>query len=670
MKLVEYDPWLEPFSSNIESRLSLYRSKLDDIQHRWGSLKEFASGHQFFGLHKTKQGWIFREWAPNATEIYLVGGFSEWKPLQQFLLEKHSDGIWMIELPEDVLKHGDFYKLWMVWKDGAAMRIPSYATRTVQSPETLLFSAQVWQPNAFEWSDQNFKRPERPSLIYEAHTGMAIEEERVGTYREFAENILPRIKNAGYNMVQLMAIQEHPYYGSFGYHVSNFFAASSRFGTPEELKHLINEAHKMGIAVIMDIVHSHSVKNEEEGISRFDGSYNQFFHSGDRGNHPAWDSRCFDYGKDEVLRFLLSNCRFWIEEYHFDGFRFDGVTSMLYLHHGLGRDFTSYNDYFDGQQDKDAILYLTLANHLIHEIQPNAVTIAEEMSGFPGTGAATNGGGLGFDYRLSMGVPDFWIKLIKEVSDENWQVGYIFNELIQHRPEEKIIAYAESHDQALVGDKTIIFRLADKEMYNFMAKNQGSLIIDRAIALHKIIRLITLSTAHGGYLNFMGNEFGHPEWIDFPREGNNWSYKYARRQWSLMDNDLLKFGWLALFDKKMIALARKYELLSHNHIHTNLINNDDQVLAFERGKLLFVFNFNPNRSFTHYGIPVKAGKFKIVLNSDHPDLGGFDRIDETLSYYSEPIPLQKATHQVKLYIPSRTVMVFERMEIKSVYDVQ
>ncbi len=410
------------------------------------------------------------------------------------------------------------------------------------------------------------------------------------------------------------------------------------------------------------------MKNEEEGLSRFDGTYHQYFHSGDKGNHPAWDSRCFNYGKDEVLGFLLSNCRYWIDEFHFDGFRFDGVTSMLYYDHGLGRNFSTYHDYFDGQQDDYAILYLTLANELIHSIKQNAVTIAEEMSGFPGIGAKTSDGGIGFDFRLSMGTPDFWIKLIKEVNDENWQVGSVYHELIQHRPEEKIIAYAESHDQALVGDKTIIFRLADKEMYYSMSKNHASLIIDRAIALHKIIRLITISTAHGGYLNFMGNEFGHPEWIDFPRQGNNWSYKYARRQWSLVDNDQLKFGWLATFDKKMIQLINEHNLLQHNYIHTNLINDNDQVLAFERNNMLFVFNFNPGRSFTDYGIPVNAGKFKIILNSDNPEFGGFNRVDENITYYSEAIPMQNRNYQVKLYLPSRTVLVFSRLEIKRVYE--
>ena len=213
---------------------------------------------------------------------------------------------------------------------------------------------------------------------------LAADSEKVGTYNEFRKNILPRIKKLGYNVIQLMAIQEHPYYGSFGYHVSSFFAASSRFGTPEELKQLIDEAHGMGIMVIMDLVHSHAVRNEVEGLGNYDGTRYQFFHEGKRGEHDAWDSYCFNYGKNEVLHFLLSNVKYWLDEYHFDGFRFDGVTSMLYYDHGLSRAFTSYDMYFDSGQDEEAITYFKLSNKLIHETNPNAISIAEEMSGYPG----------------------------------------------------------------------------------------------------------------------------------------------------------------------------------------------------------------------------------------------------------------------------------------------
>ena len=185
---------------------------------------------------------------------------------------------------------------------------------------------------------------------------MATEEEKVGSYNEFRENILPRIKEDGYNAIQIMAIQEHPYYGSFGYHVSSFFAPSSRNGTPEELRELIDKAHELGLAVIMDIVHSHAVKNEIEGIARMDGSYDLYFH-GDPGRryHSAWDSLCFDYGKDEVLHFLLSNCKYWMDEFRFDGFRFDGVTSMIYMSHGLGESFTDYGDYYSAKDRKSVV---------------------------------------------------------------------------------------------------------------------------------------------------------------------------------------------------------------------------------------------------------------------------------------------------------------------------
>jgi len=455
-----------------------------------------------------------------------------------------------------------------------------------------------------------------------------------------------------------MAIQEHPYYGSFGYHVSSFFAASSRFGTPEELKQLIDEAHGLGICVIMDLVHSHAVKNEVEGLGKYDGTPYQFFHDGFRGTHPAWDSRCFDYEKPEVIHFLLSNCKYWLDEYHFDGFRFDGVTSMIYLDHGLGRDFLSYDDYYNQNLDVHAVAYLRAANMLIHQVNPNAITIAEEMSGFPGMASTIEYGGLGFDFRLAMGIPDFWIKIIKEVKDENWQVGDLFYRLTDKRADEQVISYVESHDQALVGDQTVIFRLIGAEMYFSMRIDQPNILVDRGIELHKMIRLITLAASQGGYLNFMGNEFGHPEWIDFPREGNNWSYHYARRQWSLSENSALKFKFLLAFDQAMICGVKKTEILNFNP--TPLVqNNFDQVLVFQRGALLFVFNFNPNKSFENYGIEGLKGNWKIILNTDNSQFGGFNRIDESFEYQVQNIdglPL------LRIYIPARSAFVMKKID--------
>ncbi len=650
--LIDIDPWLSPYSDALNYRIIT----CDDMEDRitdGKALIESADKYNFFGLHKVAGVWIFREWAPAATKIFLVCDNNDWQDNPDYELSHTKDGIWELKLSAKKLKHGDIYKLHIHWDGGDGYRIPAYANRVIQDNSTNIFNAQVWDPTKkYKWKDVNFEPKKQQPLIYEAHIGMASEGEKVASYKEFTTDILPYIKESGYNTIQLMAIAEHPYYGSFGYHVSNFFAASSRFGNPEELKELIDTAHALDLTVIMDLVHSHSVKNELEGLSRFDGTTYQYFHDGSRGDHPAWDSRCFDYGKTEVIKFLLSNCRYWIEEYHIDGFRFDGVTSMLYTHHGLEKDFTHYDQYFDNI-DHDAISYLTLANKLIHQIKPNALTIAEEMSGMPGIAADPEIGGIGFDYRLSMGTPDIWIKTIKEKTDENWSIPSLFHELTSHRPEEKTINYVESHDQALVGDKTIIFRLIDKEMYFHMSIGDSNLDVDRGIALHKLIRLLTASTNSGGYLNFMGNEFGHPEWIDFPRIGNDWSYKYARRQWSLVKNDKLKYKWLANFDKAMIDVVKNCG--AHNS-YVNL-NEGDHVVSFCRDDYVFVFNFHPEKSFTNYGIPVPVGEYELILSSDYSEFGGFDRITGNAPYQTVPTPNGQ---NLRVYIPSRTAAVFKK----------
>jgi 1,4-alpha-glucan branching enzyme len=666
--IVARDSWLSPFSEIIQARARKAQMKEKELIAGQETLNDFATGYLFFGLHRASSHWIFREWAPNATAVFLVGDFSDWKENTEFQLKKASFGTWEIEIPLPRLHHGDLYKLSVHWAGGKGFRIPSYAHRVVQDEKSKNFNAQVWNPSPlYTWQNNTVKANDKPLFIYEAHIGMGTEQERTGTFDEFREHVLPRIEKGGYNAIQLMAIQEHPYYGSFGYHVSNFFAVSSRFGTPEDLKRLIDEAHGKGIAVIMDLVHSHSIKNELEGLSLFDGTPYQYFHDGNRREHIAWDSLCFNYSKNEVLHFLLSNCKFWLDEYRFDGFRFDGVTSMLYYDHGLSRNFTSYDMYYDGGQDEDAIIYFILANKLIHQVNPHAVTIAEEMSGMPGLASPVHEGGYGFDYRMAMGVPDFWIKIIKELPDEKWDVSHLYYELTSRRQDEKTVSYAESHDQALVGDKTIVFRLMDKEMYFFMNKASQNLMVDRGIALHKMIRLITIATAGGAYLNFMGNEFGHPEWIDFPREGNNWSYHYARRQWHLVDDPDLKYHYLGDFDRDMIHLFKEEDILTQDYCNLYLDNKGDQVLVFSRKNYLFVFNFNPFKSFKDYGIRVEGGKYKTVLNTDNPKYAGFGNIDESIIHYTQRMGKVSAPDYLRLYLPTRTAIVLKHLETKRIY---
>lgn len=661
-RIIEGDPHLAVYEKILEQRMKKVIDRKQEITQGQQNLADFASGHEYFGLHFRENEWVFREWAPNATSIFMIGDMTEWKVLKQFQLKRiDHNGVWEIRLSSGIMKHGDHYRLRMYWNGGEGDRIPAYARRVVQDPKTLIFNAQVWLPRTpYDWKYPEFSVQSHPLFIYETHVGMAQEEEKIGSYREFTKKILPRILQGGYNTVQLMAIQEHPYYGSFGYQVSSFFAPSSRFGTPEDLKELVDTAHGMGLNVIMDIIHSHAASNEIEGISRFDGTSYQYFHRGSRGIHPAWDSRCFDYGKPQVLHFLLSNCRFWLDEYRFDGFRFDGITSMLYTHHGLHKVFTSYEKYFDDSVDDDALVYLTLANELIHDVKPGAITIAEDVSGMPGLAIPVSDGGTGFDYRFAMGVPDYWIRLTKDIPDDDWPTGHLWFELNNRRYAEKTISYAESHDQALVGDQTLIFRLIGADMYGHMSIGDDHINVARGIALHKLIRLITLATAGDGYLNFMGNEFGHPEWIDFPRKGNDWSYRYARRQWHLIDDEALKYHYLGRFDRDMLAMAREYNLLENSVPHLLFENAHEKVIAFERAGLLFVFNMHPSRSYTDYRFDVAPGKYQMILDSDAAEYAGHGRLEPLTYHFTIPeIFRERVRNNISLYIPTRTAMVLK-----------
>ena len=663
------DPWLTPYRKIIQRRHQNAEALEQRLTGSGMTLKDFASGHEYFGLHCCDGKWIFREWAPNAQSVCLIGSFSNWKEADEFRLRQiDARGPWQGTFPVNALKHGDLYRLRIRWPGGEGDRIPAYARRVVQDSTTKIFNAQVWTPETpYRWMNTGQAGRHATPLIYEAHVGMAQEEQRVGTYAKFRQNTLPRIVAAGYNTILLMALMEHPYYGSFGYHVANFFAASSRFGTQEELKELIDAAHGAGLTVIMDFIHSHAVNNEVEGLSRFDGTLFQYFHEGPRGRHPAWDSRCFDYAKPEVLHFLLSNCRFWLDEFKMDGFRFDGITSMLYLHHGLGPVFGSYEEYFGDAVDEDALAYLSLANKLIHSLSPNAITIAEDVSGMPGLAAPTSDGGCGFDYRLAMGVPDCWFKLANDVPDEQWNLGYLWHELTNRRADEQTISYVESHDQALVGGKTMIFELIEAAMYDSMSVTDNNPIVDRGMALHKMSRLATIATAGHGYLNFIGNEFGHPEWVDFPREGNNWSYHHARRLWHLMDDPALKYHFLAEFDRAMIRLISQHDVIANASPRLVTIREDDKIFVMERAGLFLLFNWHADKSVVDYKIEVPPGEYEHLMNTDELRFGGHGRIAPDQRFSAVPTVEQNVLHhRLSVYLPCRTALVVRRLHKSSV----
>lgn len=657
-QLIRDDPWLEPYAEAITGRLRHYHDTLASIEDECGSLQAHSTSHKVAGIHYISSAdcWMVREWAPAAKAVSLAGDFNDWNR-ESHPLAPAEHGMWQLRLGGDELAHEQRVKLHIVGADGSQRdRIPACIRRAVQDPVSHDYSGQIWQPpERYEWRHSYDPSKLGPPVIYETHVGMAGEEGRVHSYREFADHILPRIAASGYNTIQLMAIQEHPYYGSFGYHVSSFFAPCSRFGTPDDLKHLVDEAHGRGIAVLLDVVHSHAVKNYAEGLNDFDGSGHQYFHAHDRGDHPSWDSKCFDYGRTEVRQFLLSNLRYWLEDFQFDGFRFDGITSMLYHSRG-NKSFGHYDDYFGADADGDAILFLQLATTLINRVKPGAVIIAEDMSGMPGLCRPVDDGGVGFTHRLAMGIPDYWIRTFKHVRDEDFELGEMWSTLANRRPGEATIAYAESHDQALVGDKTVAFQLMDQEMYWHMEIGDGHPVVERGMALHKMVRLVTYALGGEGWLNFMGNEFGHPEWVDFPREGNDWSYHYCRRQWSLVDSPDLKYKFLAAFDRAMLEVGREHKLLASGPPEQTWIDTDNRILCARRGELVFVFNFSVDRSLPDYPVPVPAdGDWRVVLDTDAAVFGGHARIDPGVTHTAAEHAERGLSALV--YTPARTAIV-------------
>ncbi|CAI5528210.1 unnamed protein product [Closterium sp. Naga37s-1] len=677
-KIFETDEYLNAHRIHLEYRFGQYKKLRWEIDQHEGGLEKFSRGYEKFGFNRVHNGIVYREWAPGAYSASLIGDFNNWNPNAD-IMKKDEFGVWELFLPDNpdgtpAIPHGSRVKIHMDTPSGWKDAIPAWIKFAVQAPGEIPYNGIYYDPPPQErhvWKNARPKRP-RALRIYEAHVGMSSTEPRVSTYAEFRDNVLPRVRDLGYNAIQLMAIQEHAYYGSFGYHVTNFFAVSSRCGTPDELKSLIDAAHGMGIVVLMDCVHSHASNNVLDGLNMFDGTDGQYFHSGERGYHWMWDSRLFNYGHWEVVRFLLSNLRWWLEEYKFDGFRFDGVTSMMYTHHGLQMAFTgNYEEYFGFATDVEAMAYLMTANDMMHGLYPDCVTIAEDVSGMPTLCQPVAWGGVGFDYRLQMAIADKWIELLSEQTDEQWQMGDIVHTLTNRRWMEKSIAYAESHDQALVGDKTIAFWLMDKDMYDFMALDGPSTPrVDRGIALHKMIRLLTMALGGEGYLNFMGNEFGHPEWIDFPRwdfttpagkfiPGNGGSYHLCRRRFDLADAAFLRYKGLNDFDQAMQQLEENYKFISSEHQYVSRKDEGDKLIVFERGDLVFVFNLHWSNSYTDYRIGCnKPGKYKVVLDSDEGRFGGYNRIDHNAAYYSNEGWHDGRPHSFQVYAPSRTAVVY------------
>ncbi|KAI8557559.1 hypothetical protein RHMOL_Rhmol04G0020000 [Rhododendron molle] len=489
------------------------------------------------------------------------------------------------------IPHGSKYRVYFNTSDGPLERVPAWAPYVVPDADGNQAFAVHWEPPpeyTYKWKH---KHPEVPKSlrIYECHVGISGLEPKIASFNDFTEKVLPYVKEAGYNVIQLIGLVEHKDYFTIGYRVTNLYAVSSRYGTPDDFKRLVDEAHGLGLLVFLDIVHSYSAADEMVGLSLFDGSNDCFFHTGKRGHHKFWGTRMFKYGDVDVLHFLLSNLNWWVVEYHIDGLQFHSLASMIYTHNGFASLSGDMEEYCNQYVDKDALMYLILANEILHALHPKIITIAEDATLYPGLCEPTSQGGLGFDYFVNLSASEMWSSLLGNVPDCDWNMSKIVSTLIGNKHSaDKMLLYAENHNQSISGGCSFGEILLG-EPREHASDRKASIL--RGSSLHKMIRLISFTIGGHAYLNFMGNEFGHP--------------------------------------KDMMNVDEKERILSRGLPNIHHVNDTTMVISYLRGPLLFIFNFHPTTSYERYSVGVEeAGEYQVILNSDEKRYGGQALIEQ------------------------------------------
>ncbi|KAK9673873.1 hypothetical protein RND81_12G195300 [Saponaria officinalis] len=582
-------------------------------------------------------------------------------PIAYWLETRKGRKAWM-EKYTPCLQHGSKYRVYFNTPDGPLERIPAWATYVRLDGDGNQPCAVHWDPSpecAHKWKNNSPKRP-KSLRIYECHVGISGSDPKVSSFLEFTEKVLPRVKDLGYNAIQLFGVIEHKDYFTAGYRVTNMYAVSSRFGTPEDFKRLVDEAHGLGLLVFLDIVHSYSAADEMVGLSLFDGTNDCYFHTGKRGHHKYWGTRIFKYGDVDVLQFLLSNLRWWIEEYHIDGFQFHSLPSMMYTHNGFATFTGDFEEYCNQYVDRDALLYLILANDILHFLHPNIITIAEDATLYPGLCEPSSQGGLGFDYYVNLAAPEMWLSFLENVPDNEWSMSKIVTTLMGNKIyTNKMLLYAENHSQSISGGRSFAEILFGTEV----GSNEASKLL-RGTSLHKVIRLITFTIGGSAYLNFMGNEFGHPKRVEFPTSNNNFSFELASRRWDLLSDQGLHQK-LFHFDQDMMKLDQKEKVLSRGLPNVHHVNDDTMVISYTRGPLLFIFNFHPTDSYERYSVGVdEAGEYQMILNSDEEKYSGQGAINAD-QYFQRSIRKRIDGFQncLQLPLPSRSAQVYKLARI-------
>ena len=621
-----------------------------DAQNVLDSKRVDGFWHQRIGTFIGHDLIVIREYAPNAHFVSVIGDFNHWDRGRD-PLKRISNTEWEITLDRARVMPGSRYKLHIAGHNGGRDRIPStcpYARQSSDGDFAAIFEFNVLSPPT-----RLQKQPEHLK-VYELHIGLAASGPRIGTYLEVAHDVIHRVKYAGYTAVQLMAVHEHPYYGSFGYHVSNPYGICSRFGTRQDFKYLVDNCHEVGLLVIIDLVHAHAVKNLSEGLGEFDGQDGYLFKTGQNALHPAWDSLVYDYENQATVSYLLSNARYWIEEYGIDGFRVDGVTSILYNDHGIGHTGFTDNDYLGSNLNQSGLLYLVLLCKLAHELRPDFILIAEDVSGLPGLARPALLGGVGFDYRLQMGLPDFFESVAKDVMDDGISPSRIWHALVSRRFDERHIGYVESHDQAIVGGQSLIFRLLGPKMYTDMHAETQSHDVHLAVAVVNVAKSIVFFLGGEAWMSFIGNEFGHPDWVEFPTPDNDDCFEYAYRKWYLATDSALMYEKMAAFDRDLMHQRKIAVTWDESYMTAPLLDDNRKLSVFHRDRVVLVCNTTTDVSYEDVWVPVpEQGNYRVILSTEEHRYGGYGRVNENMQYATIAVD---GNAYIRLYVPSMSAI--------------
>ncbi len=607
----------------------------------------FFRSYDTFGAHigskDMTRGVYFTLWAPSVKRVSVVGSFNDWRDTEFGMSQLGNTGIWTIFIPE--IEEGTLYKYLIETADGSLLyKADPFAFSAELRPGTASrvtnLSKYVWQDEKWLQERKNKSHFDNPMNIYEVHLGswkqhdigcpdeMTTPSDRFYTYRELAVTLVDYVKELGYTHIELLPLMEHPFDGSWGYQVTGYYAATSRYGPPEDLMYFIDTCHLAGIGVILDWVPGHFCR-DAQGLGRFTGD--KLYEIGD---HVQWGTYKFDFSRPEVRSFLLSNAMFWLDRYHIDGIRVDGVSSMLYINFGIEDISKHRHNKLGGDSDLDAISFLKEFNLVVGMNFPDVFTVAEESTSWPLVTYPPDKGGLGFHYKWDMGWMNDTLKFTSIDYPSRCQNHELLTFSMMYAFSENFILPL-SHDEVVHGKSSLIGRMPGDYWRQFAGL--------RLLALYQLCH-------PGAKLCFMGNEFG--QYIE-------WRY-YDSLEWFLLGFDSHRQHHL--YVKMLNSLYLKEpSLWEISHIWRGFewleANNSRQgILIFKRQGALqndfvvVLLNFQPD-SYTRYriGVPLK-GRYREILSSDDLRFGGSGVVNAGILTAQE-LPMHGQEYSLEINVP-------------------